>query len=69
MQYVSVSELMEELTKYPDDLQIVLSIDEEGNGYHEGIYPEVQNGLLVLYPGGPQLDIDEVDGYIDEDED
>jgi len=32
---MTVKELKKELAKFPDDMELVLQIDPEGNGYHE----------------------------------
>ena len=43
---MTVKELKEELAKFPDDMELYLQIDPEGNGYHSvrGIDPD---GILT----------------------
>jgi hypothetical protein len=63
MEKMTVEQLIIELEKMPQDMQVVLSSDEEGNNYYQGIYPERQNGFVVLYPGGYPEELDEIEGY------
>jgi len=59
-----ISELIAELIKMPQDLQIVMSQDEEGNGYSS--YIEVSNEdnqCVILWPSSfEELDT-AVNGY------
>lgn len=66
---MKVKDLIVKLQEFDPESNVAVSSDEEGNEYYEGIYPEKQNGLLVIYPGGARLDLEEVEGYVPEDED
>lgn len=61
---MTVAELRAELAKMPQNLQVIMAADEEGNGYSAEI--EVNNDssqCVILWPGNFD-EIDEVvDGY------
>ena len=65
----TVDELITNLRRFGGKTKVALSKDEEGNGYYENIYPELQNGVVVLYPGGFEKDLEEINGYVYEEED
>lgn len=69
METVTIRELIKELAKYPPDMPVVISRDEEGNGFYEGIYPESEGGIVILWPGGAEKELDEIEGFEREDED
>ena len=58
-----VSELIEHLEKMPQDLQIIISQDSEGNGFSAHVEVENDsNQCVVLWPGH----FDELDEVIDD---
>lgn len=66
MTKITIEELIEKLEKYPSDMQVILSGDEEGDVYYEDIIPENSNNLVVLYPVGTSIEIDEAEDFADE---
>ena len=69
----TVAELIKELQELPQDLPVIMSRDEEGNGYSDEIDVTCEDilGFVTLYPGRMQ-EIDEIDGFLgwpDDDED
>lgn len=65
----TVADLIAKLSLLPQDMQIAMSSDEEGNEYYKDFYPEEHNNVVVIYPGGARLDIDELEDYEYNDED
>lgn len=61
---LSVAELIAVLNKYPQDAQVFISRDEEGNGYGTLADTAIEHGTLdnviVLYPVIEGLDYDVV---------
>lgn len=52
-EYWTVKNLVDELSKFPEDVRVLISIDEEGNEYkdiHEVIKWERNN--IVIFPVG-----------------
>lgn len=61
---MTVSELIEELERMPQDLQVVMSQDEEGNGFSPFIDVSNDNNQCVILWPGRMDELDEVvDGY------
>lgn len=69
MSKMTVAELIAKLETFDQQSQVAMSKDEEGNGYYEDIYPEPTSGMVVLYPGGYEKEIDELEDYEETDED
>lgn len=71
-----LSTLIENLQQILDtegDLPVVASVDEEGNHFntfdHTGSNTYgIENGLLILYPSSERNDLDDIEGFHDEDE-
>lgn len=75
---MKISELIEILRTYRrvyGDKPVILSSDEEGNGFgtigQDNKYGsfDVHHGFLVIYPYAERLELDEVEGYVEEDDD
>jgi hypothetical protein len=66
---MTVGELIEKLSQYPDDMPVILSIDEEGNGFNP-IYVVEESmwfsswGEEQIYPLDKYIGFD---GYTEED--
>lgn len=65
----TVADLIAMLEEMPQDAQIVMSSDEEGNDFYKDINPENHNNLVVLYPGGSALELDDVEDYVYDEDD
>lgn len=65
---MTIGELIIELQRFDEDTTVVLSKDEEGNGYSSYFEVEEQNGFAIIYPGFMR-DLDEIEGYEPDDED
>lgn len=66
---MKVSELIKQLQEVDPDVNIAMAIDEEGNGYYEEVEVAETNKLIVLWPCGRQSELDEIEGYEDDEED
>lgn len=75
---IKLSQLIDELTemkKKHGDIPVVLAKDEEGNGFgtiseeFEDDSCSVQGGILVLWPYAENKELDEIEGYIESDDD
>lgn len=66
---MKVSELIEQLQDMDPDTNIAMAIDEEGNGYYEEVEVAITNELVVLWPCGRQTELEEIEGYVDDEED
>ena len=70
---------LEEIYRSEGNIPVVMSRDEEGNGYNTlsptDLFSDccsIEGGLLILYPHAERLELDEVKGYentLDEDYD
>lgn len=65
---MKVSELIKQLEDLNPEMNLAMSTDEEGNGFHEEVEVAESNGLAVLWPCGGQLELDEVEGYVDDED-
>lgn len=65
---ITVEELVQKLEQFPDDMQVLLSADEEGNTFYSGVDVENHNNIIVLYPSGSPMDIDEAENFQDEED-
>lgn len=69
MHVVTVGDLIDKLEKLPQDLQIVMSKDEEGNGYSPYIQVEKDGDqCVILYPGYHDDLSEVVDNYVEEEQ-
>lgn len=69
---MKVSELIVKLQMVPEDYEVIMAKDEEGNGYGEVVEVEEDEGNCVIIWPGYQGELDEVVDdyeYHDEDED
>lgn len=66
---LTVGELIAKLEKFPVDMQVAQSIDEEGNSFHNNIDVEESNGIVILWPAGYGLDLEEFQDYKDDEDD
>ena len=64
---VTVAELIYELQKYPLEMQVAMSRDEEGNGFSASIEVAKDSNILVLWPGHMD-EIDELADYEEEED-
>lgn len=65
---MNVKELREALSNYPDDMLVVLSSDEEGNGFNQ-LY-DVAESMYTAWDGGQTYVMEEyigTNGYTEED--
>lgn len=65
---VTAAELIMALEQLDPDTQIVMSQDEEGNGFSEYIEVGEEHGVAILWPGGMR-DLEEVEDYEETEED
>lgn len=64
---VTVGDLIAALELFDHDTQIIMSHDEEGNGFSEYIEAAQDSGVVILWPSR-FVEIDEVEDYVDEEE-
>jgi len=57
---MKVKDLKQVLASLDDDVEIILSQDEEGNIYREAedVYVEFENKALILYPNHNEVSVD-----------
>lgn len=66
---MTVGELIEKLDHFPEDMQVVFSSDQEGNGFYGETKPERHDNLVVLYPQHYSQDLDEFRDFKDDEDD
>ena len=65
---MKIRELVEELNKLDPNTTVVLSRDEEGNGFSEFIEISEESGFAIVWPGR-YVDLDEIEGFTRYDDD
>jgi hypothetical protein len=67
---MKAKELIDALSLYPEDTEIYMSRDDEGNGYMPVYELATTRGIVCIWPGWPHYDdLSEIDGYVPEEED